>query len=130
NNDWPYLFWDNWAPQEKYSLSASGQEGSINYYVSGIYFEQQDVMSWGDFLYKKYDFMSNLSTSVNDWIKLNLNTKYIRKNVRRPMSGRNLDRGYQYGWIYTNTPMHALYSPDGDLVGEAAREFAYGGKEF
>ncbi len=130
NNDWPYLFWDNWAPQEKYSLSASGQEGRTNYYLSGIYFEQQDVMSWGDFLYKKYDFMSNLSTSVNDWIKLNLNTKYIRKNVRRPMSGRNLDRGYQYGWIYTNTPMHTLYSPNGDLVGEAAREFAYGGKEF
>jgi len=52
-------------------LSASGSEGRINYYISGIYRDQEGIVINTN--YKQLSLRSNLEAQVNDKIKIGLN---------------------------------------------------------
>src|SRR5690606_22843078 len=70
NNDVPTIAWDNWSPQHQHHKSAGGEMGGTNYYLAGGYYEQNDIMAWGDEFQKKYDFISNVTSKITDWLTM------------------------------------------------------------
>lgn len=129
NNNWPKIAFGNWSPTQNHVLSSSGQHGNTNYYFSGGYYDQSDILAYGDALYKKYHFTSNLKTEITNWLNVNLNVKYIQDFSQAPVRTADYTREYHWGHVWLTSPMHAYHSPNGDLLAHWALEQRDGGRE-
>lgn len=129
NNNHPKIFWDNWAMRQKHNLNISGTTEPINYYLSGGYYDEDGMLTWGDEYFKRYNFMANIDVNLKKWISLNLNSKYINSYQRRPKPGKGQDAWTMWFHTYNLPPSYPIYAPTGDIINHDARELEFGGKE-
>ena len=128
NNDWPDLYYDNWALRQKHNLSLSGGTENTNYYLSAGLYDQEGQMNWGGEYHKRYNITGNVSTDVNDWITVDFNTKYTRNRTRYPKAWGGYDRTVMWHQIMREQPMNPLKSPDGEIINENVKRLKEGGK--
>lgn len=76
----------NWAPSQKHNLSLSGGAGKTTYYTSLGYFGQEGVYNFNTDKFKRYNFMLNTSTTVNNWFKVDFKTSYNRSVYNQPVN--------------------------------------------
>ncbi len=57
---------------QNHQLSVSGGSESVNYYISGTYFNQEGIVVNSDF--EKIQFLANVDAQVNDRLKIGLNS--------------------------------------------------------
>ncbi|MDD2475449.1 MAG: SusC/RagA family TonB-linked outer membrane protein, partial [Dysgonamonadaceae bacterium] len=77
------------APMQNYNLSLSGKSGDkVNYFVSGSYTDVEGVQL--NDKYQRFTLRSNLTSDVNDWLTLSVNTTYsYTDNSGQPASLAN-----------------------------------------
>lgn len=59
---------------QNHQLSVSGGSDKVQYYVSGVYFEQKGVIKTSAF--NRYSLLTNLKFSVSDHVRISLNSTY------------------------------------------------------
>lgn len=113
NNDWPYLTFGNWAPQQKYNLSVSGGGDKSTYYISAGHSRVDGVMTFGDEYYENNQVVANFSTSLQDWFTLKLNTNYSFRHNQRGVAKNERDREDFWKRHMQHPATTALYAPNG-----------------
>ena len=71
NTDWQDEIYRTGNTQN-HQLSVSGGSESVNYYLSGTYFDQQGIVVNSEF--QKLQFLANIDAQVNDRLKIGLNS--------------------------------------------------------
>jgi TonB-linked SusC/RagA family outer membrane protein len=109
------------APMQSHTLSMSGGNENINYYISGGYLKQDGTIIASNF--KRYSFRTNVEGKIKDWFKLGSN---ITLNRTDQNIGASDNGGIVYQALLT-PPDQAATNPNGSYTVAPA---SYGGGGF
>ena len=113
---------------QDHNLSVSGNNGKLNYYVSGRFYGYDGLFKYNTDDYKMMNLRAKGSIQVFDWLKIENNMEFSNMNYHNPM---NVGEG---GSIWRNIsdeghPSAPIYNPDGTFTHSAAYtlgDFIYG----
>ena len=113
---------------QDHNLSVSGNNGKLNYYVSGRFYGYDGLFKYNTDDYKTMNLRAKGSIQVFDWLKIENNMEFSNMDYHNPM---NVGEG---GSIWRNLadeghPSSPIYNPDGTLTHSAAYtigDFIYG----
>ena len=86
------------APRVKHNLSVSGGNDLINYYVSGGYYSEQGLLTFGDESYRRINLDAKIGAKVTDWMRVDFLAKYKTENENFPWN-TNFGRGWYMNWL-------------------------------
>lgn len=112
NTDWFDLGLKNFAPEYRHSLSMTGNQKDINYYISLSTFEQGSLYKSDALNYSRYNLRSNVNTTFEEIglkVAVNINAAYEKKKYPSYSSGSIWDH------LNTRKPTELAYNPDGTL---------------
>jgi TonB-linked SusC/RagA family outer membrane protein len=112
NIDWYKAIYRSSSPSMDNSISVSGGNENVTYYLSGDYLNQVGLMKIGGDNSQRYNITGNISIKLSPAVTLAYNAKFIRQDFDRPSAetnGLNQDLARQ-GW-----PTLPLYDPNGYL---------------
>jgi TonB-linked SusC/RagA family outer membrane protein len=124
------IFWHNgndvfkmmlqpWAPGHNHTLSINGGNAKTSYYLSGGFLKQDGMFKTNTDEFKRYNFTSNLTTDVNDWLKIGVKANYVSTGYDEPH--RYTNKGSSWWEQMTRGEPQILYpakTPAGSPVGE------------
>lgn len=84
NQNWPRNFIDKTAFGQEHNLSVSGGNERIQYYLSGAFLSQEGQMNYADDQKKRYNTSAKVSAKITDWLKVEVNTRFIREDIGMP----------------------------------------------
>lgn len=118
NGRWDHFGAENWIMdgtrratiQHQHSLSVSGGNDKINYYVSGSFFDKQGVLKYGPDSNKRFNLRAKLNADVNKYVSLGAMLSYDGKYVQtNPYGSKSiLER------LYRIRGRQPIYTPDED----------------
>lgn len=118
NFDWYHSIYNTNRFHQEHNLSLSGGGQSMNYYVSGRYYEQDGVLS-GSMIqqkekYKNYAFRAKFDAQIFKWAKWSTNASLNAVNQKYPGT---LNEAQTIAALEENVaPMFVPYNPDGSIV--------------
>lgn len=81
NTDWYHEMFRDKHPVQQHSISISGGNKNIKYFVSGGYDRQTGIMkSTESDVYQKYNLRSKIDAKLNKWMSLSNNTAFYNSN--------------------------------------------------
>lgn len=84
STDWWAECMRSLAPQTQHSLSATGGNERVNFYISGGYMNQESFLRSKSLDYDRYNVRSNLSVKVNNRLTVDLNLSGIMDEKNQP----------------------------------------------
>ncbi|MDR1918707.1 MAG: SusC/RagA family TonB-linked outer membrane protein, partial [Tannerellaceae bacterium] len=84
STDWYSLVFSAFAPETQHSLSATGGNDRISYYIGLGYLYQEGFFKSGDLNYNKYNVRSNISGKITDRLTVDLNLNLVMDEQNRP----------------------------------------------
>ena len=113
---------------QDHNLSVSGNNGKLNYYVSGRFYGYDGLFKYNTDEYKTMNLRAKGSIQVFDWLKIENNMEFSNMDYHNPI---NVGEG---GSIWRNIadeghPSSPIFNPDGSLTFSAAYtvgDFIYG----
>ena len=88
----------NNAPRYKHSLSISGGNENINYYVAGTYYNEQGLLTFGDESYDRLTLDAKVGAKATEWLDINFRAKYKQEDENFPWN-QNFGRAWYINWI-------------------------------
>ncbi len=112
NVDYYDALYREWVPSYEHNLSLNGGNERTTYYTSLQYVNQNGLMEFNQDKYKRFTGTLKVNVSANDWLQLNVSTRFIRENYGRATFQRYdlWDRIGRQSW-----PTLPLYDPNGYL---------------
>lgn len=129
NNDWPHIIFDHTAFNQKHNINVSGGSSKTQYYLSGGYVKQNGAYAFGYDYYDRKNFLSNLSSQVTDWLKLNASVKYANSGTDHPIGQTTVNREHLFGEILTFAPMMPYYNINGTVQSPFVRLLESSGRD-
>jgi TonB-linked SusC/RagA family outer membrane protein len=86
NTNWFDFHYKPSSSRQQHNLSISGGNKTTQYFVSGGYYGENGVLRFADINYNRYNLNSTITSQVNDWVKLKLNTKVTADKYTAPFS--------------------------------------------
>jgi TonB-linked SusC/RagA family outer membrane protein len=120
------VFFKKLAFNQDHNISISGGN-AISYYLSGGYYGQGSQYRYGDEYFHRYTLTSNLSTKLTDWLKIGLNSKYIRREIQMPHVYPLI--GDYYHDIPRRWPVWPTLDPNGHYAINTLALMADGGRD-
>lgn len=84
NTDFYKLHYKDWALSQEHSVSVSGGNEKLNYYVSGNFMDQEGLLRYADDNYKRYTVNSKISGAINKNISFSYNSKWFKTDYEAP----------------------------------------------
>lgn len=112
DTDWYDLGLKNVAPEYRHSLSMTGNQKDVNYYLSLSLFDQGSLYTSDALNYSRYNLRSNVNTTFEEIglkVSANINGAYEKKKY--PSFGS----GSIWGHLQSKTPLELAYNADGTL---------------
>ncbi|WP_298493862.1 TonB-dependent receptor [uncultured Algibacter sp.] len=109
NTDWADLTFANSSPETRNSISISGGNERVNYFVSGDIMSRQGVFASGDLKFKQTQIRSNIDIKMTDDIKIGVDLSGRFANNQEP----GVNASFIYKHIYTNLPTEVGRYPNG-----------------
>lgn len=112
NTDWYELGLKNFAPEYRHSLSLTGNQKDVNYYISLGMFNQGSLYTSDALNYDRYNIRSNLNTTFEEIglkVALNINGAYEKKKYP------SFSAGSIWGHLQSKYPLDLAYNEDGTL---------------
>ena len=127
NTDWLKEQFGNSFSQE-HTLSISGGDDRIQYYVSANYLDQGGLLRHGDDNRQRYSLTGKISAQLTDWLRMTYNTRFSRIDYEAPVVMVNgTDEFYHNMCRYW--PIIPTTDPNGHYVPESYIErLEHGGK--
>lgn len=112
NTNWFDEMYNTNVPSTEHTLSVNGGTGKINYYLSGAYLGQKGLISFGEDVFKRYNFTGKISAAITDWLRAEYTQRWVREDYTRP--------SYMTGLFFHNIarrwPTNAVRDTNGNLV--------------
>jgi TonB-linked SusC/RagA family outer membrane protein len=86
STDWFAFNYKPSSSRQQHNLSISGGNKSTQYFVSGGLYSENGVLRFADINYNRYNLNSTITSQVNSWFKLKLNTKITSDKYNAPFS--------------------------------------------
>ncbi|HEX8038457.1 MAG TPA: TonB-dependent receptor [Chryseosolibacter sp.] len=115
NVDWAQEYFVDYSVQQKHNINVEGGTKNTQYYATVGLLDQPGIFKWGNDQYDRYNFLANVSTRANDWLKLDFSARAAQVKTDRPNGGVWGDRsGY---WMHVNIlwPTMPMYNLDGTI---------------
>lgn len=112
NTDWYALGLKNFAPEYRHSLSMTGNQKDVNYYLSLAAFDQGSLYTSDALNYSRYNLRSNVNTTFEEiGLKVALNINAAMEKKKYPSYSANTI------WDHLNakSPLDLAYNEDGTL---------------
>ncbi len=129
NYDWPALYFKKAAFSQKHNINIGGGGEKVQYFASAGFLDQGGLYNWGDDLYKRYNVMANITSQVNSWLRFDLNTKYSRTEIDRPLGIVGQPQSYIHRQFLSFGPLMPKYNEDGSISNPLIRALQDGGRE-
>ena len=128
NTDWYSELYKKNTFAQDHNVSISGNNGKLNYYVSGRFYGYDGLFKYNTDDYKTMNLRAKGSIQVFDWLKIENNMEFSNMDYHNPI---NVGEG---GGIWRNLadeghPSSPIYNPDGSFTHSAAftlGDFIYG----
>ncbi|MDR2272955.1 MAG: TonB-dependent receptor [Sphingobacterium sp.] len=112
NFDWlDYMF--NTATVQNHSLSLNGGNKGTTYNITAGYIDQPGTMK--GFNFEKYNFRTNIKSSLKDWVTVGVNLAMEKGNQRNPRQSQD----DAFLSTLAQAPTYAPFLPDGRYVSSA-----------
>jgi len=96
STNWIQLILGKKAIQQQHTISISGEEGKINYFLSGSLLNQGALMD--NVGYKRKNLRANVNAKLSDKLEIGINSSYINGDRWQPTVGGGLAAAL--GWSY------------------------------
>ncbi|MCE7070846.1 TonB-dependent receptor [Dyadobacter sp. CY327] len=73
-----------WAPGQNHTLNVNGGNSKTSYYISGGYLTQEGLFKSNTDVFKRYNFTTNVTTDLTEWLKVGAKVNYISTNYDEP----------------------------------------------
>ena len=100
-----YLFTKQF--RQEYTLSISGGNDKMDYYVSGNFLDDPSYVIMSSF--KRYSGRAAVNAQVTNWMKLGTNVSYSRRDTDDPGFGDGANTGNVFLWIVVWVSCGCLY---------------------
>ena len=119
NTDWYDIVYKDWAFSQEHNMSVSGGTDKIGYYASANYLDQSGLCNVSSDKLKRYTMTAKFNAELSKWVRLDVNTRFIRKDYDRPssLSGSLYDNLSMNGW-----PTTPFRDPYGNIFGGLFQE--------
>lgn len=87
--DWDDIIFKDWAERTKHSLSLSGGNEDMNYYVSAGAYDEGGLLAVGDESFQRYNIDAKILAKANDWLTFELLTKFRKSYSDFPTETNN-----------------------------------------
>lgn len=77
-------FFKKYALNKYYDLNVSGGGNSVRYFLSGGLYDQGAQYRYGDEYFQRYTLTANIDAQITNWLKLGINSKYIKRKTQMP----------------------------------------------
>ena len=109
STDWGKETFASFAPESRTSLSISGGNDAVKYFVSGDHLNQVGMYKSGDLSFRQSQIRSNLDIKLFKGFNLGVDVTGRFGNNQEP----GVDASYIYKHIYTNSPTEVATYPNG-----------------
>ena len=109
NTDWAALTFAKSSPESRNSISISGGNENVKYFVSGDLLSREGMFASGDLKYDQSQLRTNLDIKVTDDIKFSLDLSGRFSENNSPA----VPASFIYKHIYTNLPTEVGVYPNG-----------------
>ncbi|WP_317664168.1 TonB-dependent receptor [Maribacter sp. TH_r10] len=82
--DWDDIIMKKWAQRVKHSVNITGGNEKMNFYLSAGLYDEEGLLKVGDESYQRYNLDAKISSKVNDWLTLELLSKYRKSYTDFP----------------------------------------------
>lgn len=82
--NWDDVIMKDWAQRVKNNINISGGSEKINYYFSVGSYDEDGLLAVGDESYQRYNLDAKFSSKVNDWLTIELFTKFRKSYTDFP----------------------------------------------
>lgn len=110
NTEWFGVYYKDWAFSHEHNLSITGGTDIVNYYISGNFLNLGSDQNYGNENYRRYTLNSKININAYEWLQINLNTKFSRKDYRAPYYQTN---SVYYHSMPRRKPSVPIKTPDG-----------------
>ena len=137
HKDAKLLYYDNYDDylftqqfRQEYTLSVSGGNDRVDYYVSGGFLEDPSYIIKSSF--KRFSARAAVNAQVTKWMKLGTNIAYTRRDTDNPGFGDGANTGNAFLWTAWQSPLVPYYArdPQGNIIkdenGKKVYEDGYG----
>lgn len=87
--NWDDIIIKKWAQRVKHDFSISGGDEKMNYYISAGAYDEDGLLAVGDESFQRYNLDAKFGAKVNDWLTIELYSKYLKSFTDFPTSGSN-----------------------------------------
>ena len=105
-----YLFTKQF--RQEYTLSISGGNDKVDYYVSGNFLDNPSYVIMSSF--KRYSGRAAVNAQVTDWLKLGTNVSFTHRDTDDPGYGDAANTGNVFLWTQWQNPTVPYYARDLD----------------
>ena len=105
-----YLFTKQF--RQEYTLSISGGNDKVDYYVSGNFLDDPSYVIMSSF--NRYSGRAAVNAQVTNWMKLGTNVSYSRRDTDDPGFGDGANTGNVFLWTQWQAPVVPFYARDLD----------------
>ncbi|WP_211238148.1 SusC/RagA family TonB-linked outer membrane protein [Saccharicrinis fermentans] len=109
STNWSDVTFADYSPESRTSLSISGGNENVKYFVSGDYLDQVGMYKSGDLNFKQYQVRSNLDINICKNLKLGIDLSGRFGDANEP----GVEESYIYKHIYVNEPTEVAIYPNG-----------------
>lgn len=122
--DWWDICMRSMAPQTQHSLSATGGNENVHFYISGGYLNQESFIRSNSLNYDRFNVRSNISAKITKRLTVDLNIDGIMDKKNQPYTDsdwiiRTFQRAAVLQPVYANN--NPLYLQQGLIEGENPR---------
>ncbi len=129
NTDWYDIVYKDWAFSQEHNVSITGGSEKVDYYASANFMNQSGLSKQAEDDLKRYTITAKMNAELASWAKVNLSTRFIRKDYDRPrgLGGALYDNLSMNFW-----PTHPFRDPNGNIygVGPEVQRIAQGGYNY
>ena len=111
NTDWWHELYNNVHPVQNHSLSVSGGNKSVRYYLSGGYERQEGMVKARPDVYEKYNLRAKIDARINKYARISNNTNFFVGTYDFP-GLHNIQDSFAYGDRHAPA-CFPLKNPDG-----------------
>ncbi len=114
NTDWYHELYNDKHPVQQHSISVTGGNKDIKYYLSGAYDRQSGIIKMNPDVFQKFNLRAKIDARLNKYMRLSNNTSFYSSGYNYP-GGSSIQDSFAYASRH-GLASFPLQNPDGSWL--------------
>ncbi|MEE3376723.1 MAG: SusC/RagA family TonB-linked outer membrane protein, partial [Candidatus Cryptobacteroides sp.] len=114
NTDWYHELYNDKHPVQQHSISVTGGNKDIKYYLSGAYDRQSGIIKMNPDVFQKFNLRAKIDARLNKYMRLSNNTSFYSSSYNYP-GGSSIQDSFAYASRHALASF-PLQNPDGSWL--------------